>query len=57
VDQAKLGNDDKLAAVKRLDEQARTLERATGATFGEHLKSEREASPGYGGRSVFGPAR
>lgn len=58
VDQAKLGNDDKLAALQRLDAQARALEKsATGPTFEELVATEKRASPSYGGMTVWGPAR
>jgi hypothetical protein len=57
VDQAKLGNDDKLTAIRRLDEQARTLERAVDASFDELVAKEHADSPELGGMSVFGPAR
>jgi len=58
VDRAKLGNDDKLAAIRRLDVEARRLEGAVeGRGFEEHLARERAASPRYGGMTVFGPAR
>lgn len=54
VDQAKLGNDDKLAAIERLDRQARILEQAArGPTFDELLARERKLAPVYGGRTVF----
>ncbi len=54
VDRAKLGKDEKLAAIKRLDEQARVLERAAwGSTFEEFMRTERERSAEYGGRTVF----
>jgi hypothetical protein len=57
VDQAKLGNDEKLAAIRRLDAQARSLEGAAqGPTFEEHVAREKAASASYGGRTVFGPA-
>ena len=57
VDQARLGNEDKLAAIKRLDQQARALEKsATGPSFEAFLDAERRASPSYGGMSVLGPA-
>lgn len=57
VDQAKLGNDEKLAAIRRLDAQARSLESAAaGTSFDEHVARERAASRSYGGRTVFGPA-
>jgi uncharacterized protein len=55
VSQAKLGNDDRLAAVRRLDAQARALERvARGPSFDEFVADERSRSAGYGGRTVFG---
>jgi hypothetical protein len=55
VEQAKLGNDEKLGAIRRLDEQARTLERyATGSSLDAFMAGERERSHEYGGRSVFG---
>jgi hypothetical protein len=55
VRNAKLGREDELSAVRRLDEQARRLEHgAQSPTFEEILAEERQASPGYGGRSVFG---
>ena len=55
VRQAKLGRDEQLAALQRLDAQARTLERAsTGASFATLIGEERQHSPAYGGRSVFG---
>jgi uncharacterized protein len=55
VGQAKLGAEEKLGAIRRLDEQARRLERhATGPSLEAHLASERARSAGYGGRSVFG---
>ena len=54
VNQAKLGNEDKLAAIQRLDTQARTLERvASGPTFDALLNKERSDSKSYGGRTVF----
>ena len=55
VETAKLGNDDKLAALRRLDEQARRLERyATGPSLEAHLGEERARSHEYGGMSIFG---
>jgi hypothetical protein len=55
VDKAKLGRDERLGALKRLDEQARRLERAAAAPSVEALiAEERRDSPAYGGRSVFG---
>ena len=56
VEQASLGNDEKLAAIRRLDEQARRLERhASGPSLEAHLAEERDRSHQYGGMSVFGP--
>jgi hypothetical protein len=55
VNHAKLGNDERLAAIQRLDEQARKLERvATGPSLPEHIADEFAHSRDYGGRSVFG---
>jgi uncharacterized protein len=55
IGKAKLGNDDRLAALKQLDQQARLLERtARGPQFHELLQIERANSRSYGGRSVFG---
>jgi hypothetical protein len=52
---AKLGNDEKLDAIRRLDSQARQLEaHATGPSFGAFTAEERRRSFEYGGRSVFG---
>jgi len=55
VGQAKLGNDEKLGAIRRLDEQARRLERyVSGPSFEAVMAEERARSNAYGGRSVFG---
>jgi hypothetical protein len=55
VEKARLGRDEELAALKRLDDQARRLERqATGPGVAEQIEREREDSHAYGGRSVFG---
>ena len=55
VQSARLGRDERLAALKRLDEQARQLERhAAGSSFDALMENERKSSSGYGGRSVFG---
>jgi hypothetical protein len=52
---AKLGNDEKLAAIKRLDDQARMAERnAGGPGVRELIAEERRLSHAHGGRSVFG---
>src|SRR3954471_19518134 len=54
---AKLGQTEKIEAIRRLDEQARVLEgTATGPSLDDFLEAERDASPGYDGRDVFGPA-
>jgi len=55
VEQAKLGNEERLAAIRRLDEQARRLERhASGPSFDAFMAEERAGSHDYGGRTVFG---
>jgi hypothetical protein len=55
VQSAKLGQDEKLGAIRRLDEQARRLERyADGPSFASVMAEERARSHKYGGRSVFG---
>jgi hypothetical protein len=55
VRKAKLGREEELAALRRLDAQARTLERGdAGASFAALIADERQRSPAYGGRSVFG---
>jgi len=53
VDAAKLGNDDRLHAVRELDRQARVCERvATTPSFAEHIECERLASSVFGGKTV-----
>ena len=55
VAKARLGRDEELSALKRLDDQARRLEgRATGPAFAQVLDQERRDSHAHGGRSVFG---
>lgn len=55
VTSARLGNDEQLAALRRLDGESRRLERtASGPSLAEFTRKERAASHGYGGRSVFG---
>lgn len=55
VQQAQLGNEEKLQAIGRLDAQARRLEAsASGPSLEQYLARERRDSHGYGGRSVFG---
>jgi hypothetical protein len=55
VQKAKLGREEELGALKRLDDQSRHLERtAKGPSFGKLVADEFEHSDAYGGRSVFG---
>jgi hypothetical protein len=55
VGKAKLGQDDKLAALKRLDDEARRVERrAGGQPVKDVIAEERRLSHAFGGRSVFG---
>jgi hypothetical protein len=55
VQKAKLGNDEELSAIKRLDAQARALEcDATTLGLSQIVAGELDRSPEYGGRSVFG---
>lgn len=55
VQDAKLGREEELDAIKRLDEQARRLERhATGPSVDDMIAEERRKSADYGGRSIFG---
>jgi hypothetical protein len=55
VQNARLGREEELGALKRLDQQARQLEVwAKAPSFEAVLAEERQASPAYGGRSVFG---
>ena len=55
VRKAKLGHFEELAAIRRLDEQSRRLERhASGASIEALFADERARSHQYGGRSVFG---
>jgi uncharacterized protein len=55
VQSAKLGHTDELQALKRLDAQARLLERtASGPSLEAYMAGERKASPPLDGRSVFG---
>ena len=53
LSRAKLGSTESLAAIKRLDTQARSLEsRARGQGFGAFIASERAKVPSMGGRTV-----
>jgi hypothetical protein len=55
VARARLGDGERLEAIRRLDDQARRLERsATGPGFEAFVGEERRRSHDYGGRSVFG---
>jgi uncharacterized protein len=55
IQNARLGRQEELGALKRLDQQARQLEVwAKAPSFEAVLAEERQASPAYGGRSVFG---
>ena len=55
VQQAKLGGDEEMQALKRLDDQSRRLERsAQGPSLEAFIAGERAASPSLDGRSVFG---
>lgn len=56
VQKAKLGKNEKLDAIKRLDKQARQLEDhiIQGPTVEEIIAHEKDVSSLYGGRSVFG---
>jgi hypothetical protein len=53
VDRAKLGSSEALAAIQRLDAQARMLEsRANGPTFETYIANERARSASFGGKTV-----
>ncbi len=55
VQNARLGRDEELDTLKRLDDQARQLERmASGPSLKEFVGGELEVSASLGGRSVFG---
>jgi uncharacterized protein len=55
VQNAKLGREEELAALKRLDDQARLVDRHTSSPSVDALiAEERNLSYSYGGRSVFG---
>jgi hypothetical protein len=54
VAKARLGSNEEIAAMKRLDTQARVLEKtATGPTLPDFIAEERRMSPLYGGRTVM----
>jgi hypothetical protein len=53
VESAKLGNDERLGALREIDRQARLLEQsATSPSFDQLVQRERAASPGFDGRTV-----
>jgi hypothetical protein len=55
VQNSKLGRDEEIQALKRLDDQARRLERTVqGPSLASFIGTERAASPALDGRSVFG---
>jgi hypothetical protein len=55
VQQAKLGREERMQAMRRLDDQASRLEQtATGPSFDAFVAAERSRSTSFGGRSVFG---
>ncbi|MDO1583692.1 DUF763 domain-containing protein [Rhizobium oryzicola] len=55
VCKGRLGREEELQALQRLDTQARMMERyVTGPDLKEIVAGEFARSPGYGGRSVFG---
>src|SRR5262245_12523609 len=57
VRKARLGREEELGALQRLDVQARQLERhAAGPGVEQFIAQERADSAAYGGRTVFGPA-
>jgi hypothetical protein len=56
LDRARLGHDDRLSAIRRLDAQARQLESwVQGPTVPELIAEERTRAAEYGGRTVTGP--
>ena len=56
VEQAKLGRDEKIGAIRRLDQQARRLEAHVGGpSLDAFIAEERARSGEYSGMSIFGP--
>lgn len=55
VDKARLGNDERLSAIRRLDREARRLESwaTVGPRFDQLLRERREQTAELGGRTVF----
>jgi hypothetical protein len=56
VGKARLGAEEELSAIKRLDVQARAMEGAGGPGFHEFIAEERRRAPEYGGRTVMDDA-
>lgn len=55
IHKAKLGQDEEMQAIRRLDQQARALEgKVSGPSFDAFVARERGGSASLGGRSVFG---
>jgi hypothetical protein len=55
VEHAKLGRDERIGAIRRLDQQARLLEgHVSGPTLGGFVADERARASQRGGRTVFG---
>jgi hypothetical protein len=59
VARAKLGQNDRLSALRRLDDEARRVDRAArgGPSFDAFVARERESSAAFGGRTVFDEIR
>jgi hypothetical protein len=57
VARAKLGRADKLAAIERLDHQARALDVQSGPSFDAIVQAQREGMPDWGGRTVMDDAK
>jgi uncharacterized protein len=53
VQHAKLGREEELDALRRLDQQTRLLEHAAGQSVKGLIAEERDASHSYGGRTIF----
>lgn len=55
LERAKLGNEERLDAIRRMDAETRRLERfVSGPNLPAYIAEERMRAPEYGGRSVFG---
>jgi uncharacterized protein len=52
VGAAKLGRRETLDAIRRLDDQARLVEKAQGPSYAQYVAAERARSPQFGGRTV-----